>query len=340
MDFITHGLVGACVGQSVGRRTLGRRALYCGALSAMLPDVDMVASLGGNPLAVLLYHRGITHSLLFVGFVGSLLGWLVYRLYRRHHTQDTLRIWIILFVVCLLSHVVLDCFTTYGTQLFAPWSRWRFSFGAIGIIDPFYTLPFLIPFVMGVRNKVPYRTAPLVLIVTTTYLFWGMYQNVKAVDLAKEQLTNTSVESIHAYPMILQIFLRRIVVHTAQDVRVGFISTLVPQSIQWYCERKVPVPQAQAFMENEFAKVFAWFTENQYFILSARDEAGGSALMMMDLRFGYPGETVWGMWGLKAPANEITQPHFVKKSPARHDALGGLRAAFGGNSSFFLAERS
>jgi inner membrane protein len=44
----------------------------------------------------------------------------------------------------LFTHVLLDSFTTYGTQLFLPFVDWRVSFDSISIIDPIYTLPLVI----------------------------------------------------------------------------------------------------------------------------------------------------------------------------------------------------
>jgi hypothetical protein len=40
-----------------------------------------------------------------------------------------LRGWILLFFLGFLTHVLLDCFTTYGTQVFAPFSDQRIAMG-------------------------------------------------------------------------------------------------------------------------------------------------------------------------------------------------------------------
>lgn len=51
--------------------------------------------------------------------------------------------WILLFFWGFLTHTLLDCFTTYGTQLFAPFSDQRVAWGTIAVADPLYTFPFL-----------------------------------------------------------------------------------------------------------------------------------------------------------------------------------------------------
>ena len=50
----------------------------------------------------------------------------------------------------LLTHILLDCFTTYGTQVFAPFSDVRAA-GTISVVDPIYTLPFLICLLAAAR---------------------------------------------------------------------------------------------------------------------------------------------------------------------------------------------
>ncbi|MBY0430175.1 MAG: metal-dependent hydrolase, partial [Rhodospirillales bacterium] len=64
MDPFTHLVLGATVAQTGFRRGLGRRAVILGGLVATLPDIDVVAGLGGL-FANWQYHRGVTHSVLW-----------------------------------------------------------------------------------------------------------------------------------------------------------------------------------------------------------------------------------------------------------------------------------
>ena len=52
--------------------------------------------------------------------------------------------WYTLFFFGFVTHILLDSFTAYGTQLFAPFSNTRVSFDNISVADLFYTTPFLI----------------------------------------------------------------------------------------------------------------------------------------------------------------------------------------------------
>ena len=64
-----------------------------------------------------------------------------------------LRGWVALFFWGFLTHILLDCFTTYGTQIFAPFSNARVAWGTISVADPIYTLPFLTCLLVAARFK-------------------------------------------------------------------------------------------------------------------------------------------------------------------------------------------
>ena len=134
MDPLTQGLLGAACGQAVYGRALGRRAVIWGAAIGMSPDLDVVLNATG-PMGEWLWHRGFTHALWFGPLLGPLPGWLLWR-----WKGGRLRDWIGLAILALFTHPLLDVWTTYGTQLLAPFSRHRFALDAVGIIDPAYTL--------------------------------------------------------------------------------------------------------------------------------------------------------------------------------------------------------
>lgn len=56
----------------------------------------------------------------------------------------TIKDWSILFGLGFLTHTLLDACTPFGTQLFQPFSNIRISFDTIAVIDPLYTVPFLL----------------------------------------------------------------------------------------------------------------------------------------------------------------------------------------------------
>jgi len=44
----------------------------------------------------------------------------------------------------LFTHALLDCFTTYGTRLLLPFTDYQVAFNNIAVVDPLYTVPFLL----------------------------------------------------------------------------------------------------------------------------------------------------------------------------------------------------
>ena len=66
MDSLTHIVLGACVGEAIGGKKLGKQAMILGAVAQSIPDIDFLATLWMNPAEELLAHRGFTHSILFV----------------------------------------------------------------------------------------------------------------------------------------------------------------------------------------------------------------------------------------------------------------------------------
>lgn len=52
--------------------------------------------------------------------------------------------WYLMFFLGFITHVILDAFTTYGTQLYLPFSDYRVSWDVINVVDPLYTVPFML----------------------------------------------------------------------------------------------------------------------------------------------------------------------------------------------------
>jgi len=138
MDSITHIALGACIGEALLGKKLGRRAMLLGAASQSLPDIDFVASFWLDTAEDLLAHRGFTHSLLFALIITPVLALLAERWHRPHNIN--LKKWNLFFGIELLTHLFLDAFNNYGVGWFEPFSHLRVSFHTLYVADPFFTL--------------------------------------------------------------------------------------------------------------------------------------------------------------------------------------------------------
>lgn len=145
MDSLTQAMLGASVQGAMLGRWQGRKALLYGALLGTLPDLDVLIDYG-DAVANVTYHRGFSHSLLVLSGLALLLAWLV-RHFRPHPGYGGGRLFLALWLV-LVTHVLLDSLTSYGTQLLWPLSTPPVNWSSVFIIDPLYTLP-LVGAVLG-----------------------------------------------------------------------------------------------------------------------------------------------------------------------------------------------
>ncbi len=122
-------------------RKVGNKALLWGAVSGLIPDLDMIAGPFLDSVSRMTFHRSFSHSILFALLLAPLLGYLIFRLYKGKEANwwD----WTLLAFWSLITHPLLDNFTSYGTQLFWPFSGFRVAYHSISVIDPLYTLPML-----------------------------------------------------------------------------------------------------------------------------------------------------------------------------------------------------
>lgn len=147
MDSLTQIVLGSACGEAVLGKKIGNKALLFGGIAGTVPDLDVFVGrlLYKNEIQAMAFHRGIMHSIFFAVFASLLLGWLVHWIFdrKKRFGKVNLKDWILLFFWAIFTHPILDCFTAYGTQLFAPFSNYRVAFNNISVVDPFYTLPFL-----------------------------------------------------------------------------------------------------------------------------------------------------------------------------------------------------
>lgn len=169
MDSLTQIVLGAAVGEAVLGKKIGNKAMLYGAIAGTIPDLDVFVNSFTDTVSAIEIHRGFTHSILFSILFAPIFGWLVSRFERYKSVKD----WSWLFFWCLLTHPLLDSFTTWGTQLFWPLNT-RVALKTIFVIDPLYTVPFIVFLILAMFQK---RTSKkrrfynnMGLIVSTCYL--------------------------------------------------------------------------------------------------------------------------------------------------------------------------
>ena len=145
MDSITHIVLGACVGEALAGKKLGKHAMFWGALANTIPDVDVITSFWMSQADSLLAHRGFTHSILFALLFPFILAFILSRWHK--NKLMLFKDWWILIASGMFIHIFIDSLTSYGTGWFEPFSHHRVTMNVLFVADPFYTLSLLISFV-------------------------------------------------------------------------------------------------------------------------------------------------------------------------------------------------
>ena len=141
MDSLTQIVLGGAVGEAILGKKIGNRAVLWGAIGGTIPDLDIISKWFMSQVDSTLFHRSLSHSIFFCVLASPLMAWLLQKIYRKENIS--FKSWTFFFFMSFFTHALLDCFTTWGTQLFWPFSDYPVAFKSIFVIDPIYTLPFM-----------------------------------------------------------------------------------------------------------------------------------------------------------------------------------------------------
>lgn len=133
MDTPTHALIGRLVARQVWKEKEDRATVNLVTVMGLLPDIDTL--FGGDDLTYIQEHRGITHSVFGIAAIGLVVALIAGRLGVRGSFRERYAI----SCAGMLLHVLFDVFTSYGTQVLAPFSDHRFTIDVFFIIDPYLT---------------------------------------------------------------------------------------------------------------------------------------------------------------------------------------------------------
>ena len=168
---------------------LETRGVALTAACALAPDLDAIVEFLPDPLALLRYHRGLTHSLLGGAGLALILALAFARLFPGVSRKKLL----VLTSIGVYLHVFLDLLTSYGTLLLYPFLSERFTLDWLWTFDPTF-LGILVCCLLGVYllRQAPRRVAKAGLVIAGFYialcgaLQWVAVQAVAAEAAALE----------------------------------------------------------------------------------------------------------------------------------------------------------
>lgn len=228
MDSLTHIALGAVIGELMAGRKLGKKALIIGAVVNSLPDIDFVAGFWLDTARDVVFHRGITHSILFVAVMAVLLGVAGRRVYRS--AQMGSGEWIMFMGLELFTHILIDAFNAYGTGWFEPFSHLRVSFNVLFVADPFFSIwlgfPALVLVLLRRSHAARLRLAWSGLLVSILYLAYGIYNKWSVEREVERELQKEGIRMSHFFttPTPFNTWLWYVVVADSSGYFTGYRS--------------------------------------------------------------------------------------------------------------------
>lgn len=336
MDPLSQSLFGALVGQAGFGRQIGSRAAVAGAAIAIAPDLDIFWPYG-DELAAWVYHRGITHSLIAGPFLGAGLGWLFWLWWRWRERPAPLAPCLWLGIIAFTSHAGLDLFTTYGTQLLAPFAATRFAVPALPVIDLTYTLVLLLgviaAFIFHARPNGAQAAAGGAIMLSIIWQFYGWHIQLEAKQLAHAQLEaehGIRAAHIEAWPLLFQPWARRIAAETEQGFYIALWSPLTGEKPVWQHYDRQAHPFAAHIVNHASFRLFHRFTSGHLFWRVRPMPNGEVRIEAHDMRYMNGNmEAMESLWALgarfSATGELLDAPHLVFYDGDRAGFIARLR---------------
>src|SRR6266849_252261 len=156
MDTITHGIAGALIGKAVFRgddmfashpMNRGRVITWSLMLGAIFPDSDVFRDMfSHDKLLIITWHRSITHSLILLPLWALILA-AVTRAFANSRKWESPSFFGLagIYAAGILSHILLDLVTSFGTMIWSPLEWSRPAWDLIFIVDFTLTAILLVP---------------------------------------------------------------------------------------------------------------------------------------------------------------------------------------------------
>jgi inner membrane protein len=310
MDTVTQIGLGAAVGEAVLGRQIGRRALLWGGICGLLPDLDVLVPLG-NAVKNFTYHRGPSHSLfVLAAFTPLMVYWIL-----KIHPQTVLhrRRWLWLVFLAFSTHVLLDCLTVYGTQIFWPLPTPPVMWSTLFIIDPAYSLPLLAgvlaAVIMSRKTSRGHAVNAACLAISTLYLVMSIAAKIHVENVARESLGRQGIGHgvLLTTPTAFNTLLWRVLAMDHEGYAEGYYS-LLDGSREIRMTRYPANRRLLEGIEDHWpVKRLQWFTHGFYAVQQI-----GDGIVMTDLRMGMEPD-----YTFRFRVAAVGNPHLVPEAGRR-----------------------
>jgi inner membrane protein len=285
MDSITQATLGAAVGEIVLGHKAGNRAIFWGGVAGTLPDLDILAYPLMDQIAQLGWHRGPSHAFFFLTIAAPILGIIIHKIKRKE--EITWRNWTFIVYFAFITHVLLDAFTIYGTQLFQPFNNWPVSLNSISIVDPLYTIPLMISVIviMFISRNSTIRRKIIIFGLTVSTLYigiaFGNKFHVNSVARLNFEANNIIAEKFITTPTIFNSLLWRVTAKADDGFYVGYYSILDSSHEINFSYLPQNSHLLESMLETDAVKRLFWFSRGYYIVREVEGQ-----IQFADIRFG------------------------------------------------------
>jgi inner membrane protein len=311
MDPVSQGVLGASLTQIFSNKNNIVYVFIIGFLAGMFPDVDVFFRSNHDPILFLEFHRQFTHSLIFIP-LGSLIFTLIfYGLFFRLIPFGFLKTWLFA-TLGYATHGLLDACTSYGTQLFWPFSNERISWNSISIIDPLFTIPISALLVLSLIKRKSFWSK-IALGWIFIYLIIGFIQNHRAEQVAKEIVSqrNHHPEIISVKPSFGNIILWKIIYQHNDYFYIDAVNigpkteVFTGQKIKKFNKYELPYFNDLSEIQKKDIDRFLWFSQN--FVATNPQ----NQFELLDIRYSNLPNEIGGLWGIYLTPNTKEHVKFI-----------------------------
>ncbi|MCW8935228.1 MAG: metal-dependent hydrolase [Gammaproteobacteria bacterium] len=318
MDPLSQACLGASLSQSSTNDSSKLiSALLIGAISGMAPDLDFLIRSANDPLLFLEFHRQFTHSLIFIPFGALICSLIFYPFFKR---KLSFKLIYLFSFSGFATHGLLDACTSYGTQLYWPFSGMRVAWNTVSIIDPFFTFPVLGLILLAVfKKRVLY--ARLSFAYALLFLSFGLVQKHRAEEVIIElaQQRGHQLERLLAKPSFANRHVWKLMYEHDGRYYVDAVKLLWGIEIfegssveKLNVERDFPWLNKHSQQARDIER-FRWFS-NDYLVLSANN-----ANYIIDARYSFLPNRIESMWGIVLSDKNDNAKHVSYKMKSKPD---------------------
>lgn len=304
MDSLTHIVAGAALGELMLGKKIGNKAMIAGAIANTIPDLDVFfVKNASTPEMALQIHRSYTHALFTHPFLALPCALLAYRIFKKEIAYGT---WYLLFLTGFVTHVLMDCSTTYGTQLFLPFTRQLISWNNLSVVDPLFTLPLLIFFfvLLFLRKENPLRRklALAGIVISLAYLTSSTIFKFRSAEVFKKEL---SAQHLHytgfsTTPTMFTSWLWNTIAYDDSTMYLGEYSVFQHSQKVNFVKVDRHTDLLKGMDSTPAVRTLQWFSQGNYFV----EKGNGDTLQFY--------VTKWGRGDLTSTQTDKMFPFYSK----------------------------